>query len=271
MSSNGYQTLVCEEGNNTMTATLELTFASSALKFETVEMPTKPFALINFNEPNSTSLCKRMSDMDEGGYSTVNLDFVPDSKDDPPHARFHGTISTELPPDRLDILATGYAGWRTLDRPPTIFGRSLWDIDPYAYLALRVKSDGRKYFVNIQTDSIIPTDLHQHRLYAKRPGEWETILINFNSFVRTNHGIRVEPQSELLRQRIKSVGISLIDRIPKPYDLCIGRIWATNGQGDPTLRQDELPEDLVAKAEKGELNLVENVKKRNKEPEKILI
>lgn len=234
-------------------------------------MPRRPFELISFDEPNSTTLCKRMSDMDEGGYSTVNLDFVPGTSQDPPHARFHGKISTELPPDRLDVLATGYAGWRTLDRRPTIFGRLLWDIDPYTYLALRVKSDGRKYFVNIQTDSIVPTDLHQHRLYAKRPGEWETVLINFNSFVRTNHGIRVEPQSELLRQKVKSVGISLIDRIPKPYDLCIARIWATNGTGDPTLRDDELPQDLVSKAEKGGLHLGENVKKPAKEPEKILI
>lgn len=242
----------------------------AALKFETVETQRKPFEMIYFNDPASIELCKRMSDMDEGGYSTVNLDFVPGTAKEPPHARFHGTISTDLPPDRLDVLATGYAGWRTLDRKPTIFGRSLWDIDPYAYLALRVKSDGRKYFVNIQTDSIIPTDLHQHRLYVKKPGEWETVLINFNSFVRTNHGVRVEPQSELLRQKVKSVGISLIDRIPKPYDLRIARVWATNGTGDPTLKEDELPEDLRRQAGKGRFHLGKTEEKP-KEPEKILI
>lgn len=212
-----------------------------------------------------------MSDMDEGGYSTVNLDFVPGTATEPPHARFHGKISTELPPDRMDVLATGYAGWRTLDRRPTVFGRSFWDIDPYGYLALRVKSDGRKYFVNLQTDSIIPTDLHQHRLYAKRPGEWETVLINFNSFVRTNHGVRVEPQSELLRQKVKSVGISLIDRIPKPYDLSIARIWATNVKDDPSLAEDELPDDWMHRTDKGKLQDGRGVKKRDKEPEKILI
>lgn len=102
--------------------------------------------------------------------------------------------------------------------------------------------------MNIQTDSIVPTDLHQHRLFSKKPGEWETVVIPFNDFVRTNHGQVVEPQSEILRQSVKSVGISLIDRVPKPYNLRIARIWATNGRGDESLTEDDLPK--VKDAEK---------------------
>lgn len=90
---------------------------------------------------------------------------------------FHGNISIELPPDRPHIQRSGYAAWRTLQRRPTIFGRPFWNCDPFAYLALRVKSDGSKYFVNIQTDSIVETDIHQHRLFAKRVGEWEVIHV----------------------------------------------------------------------------------------------
>lgn len=148
-----------------------------------------------------------------------------------------------------------------------------------------MKSDGRRYTVNIQTDSIVETDIHQHRLYTRHhrvrnqtsrddlpsypsqavespelaetlfprgipsslsdvPPEstimyssattsggtgWETILLPFHSFVRTNHGLVVEPQTSLLRQRVKSVGIGLTDRVDGPYDLRIHRIWATNG------------------------------------------
>lgn len=169
-----------------------------------------------------------MSDKDTGGFSQVNFDHVPASKGVPAHARFHGTISTELPKDSMKIMRTGYAGWRTRDQGPTLFGRSVWDIDPYRYLALRIKSDGRKYFVNLQTDSIVPTDLHQHRLYARTPGKWETVLINFEEFVRTNHGMRVQPEGEMLRQKVRTVGISLTDRLPGPFDLCIGQIYATN-------------------------------------------
>lgn len=46
--------------------------------------------------------------------------------------------------------------------------------------------------------------------------------------MRTNHGVVVEPQMEMLRQKIRTIGIGLIDRVPGPFDLAIGRIWATN-------------------------------------------
>ncbi|PHH72589.1 hypothetical protein CDD80_4426 [Ophiocordyceps camponoti-rufipedis] len=81
-----------------------------------------------------------------------------------------------------------YAAFRTPDQPPTLFGRSVWDVDPYAYLALRVKSDGRAYFVNLQAESVEMTDLHQHRLFVRRPGVWETVLLPWSEFVRTNYG-----------------------------------------------------------------------------------
>jgi NADH dehydrogenase [ubiquinone] 1 alpha subcomplex assembly factor 1 len=178
-----------------------------------------------------------MSDKDIGGFSTANLGFHAATEKEPSHARFHGTISTKLPVDQPHIQRTGYAAWRTLDRGFTIFGKSLWDVDPYKYLAIQFKSDGRKYFVNIQTESIVPTDIHQHRLYSKVPGQWETILIKWNEFVRTNHGQVVEPQREMLTQKVRTVGLGLIDRIPGPYDLSISRIWATNaGEDDEILR-----------------------------------
>jgi NADH dehydrogenase [ubiquinone] 1 alpha subcomplex assembly factor 1 len=169
-------------------------------------------------------------------------------------------------------------------------------VDPYTYLALRVKSDGRRYTVNIQTDSIVESDIHQHRLYTKHhrvkhpPGQafssplaaaaeasedsvsetlypggippalgdiptadtiisttsatssgtdgWETVLLPFHSFVRTNLGMVVEPQASLLKQRIKSIGIGLTDRVDGPYDLCIHRIWATNGMSDEEIEEE---------------------------------
>lgn len=189
-----------------------------------------------------------MSDVEIGGHSTSHLEWVPSASPTPSsastplrsrlarppvqapqgYARLHGVISTELPKDRPDIKRTGYAAFRTKDRGRTVFGQGVWDIDPYTYLALRVRTDGRAYFVNVQTDSLVPTDLHQHRLFTKKPGEWETVLIRWNDFVRTNFGFVVEPQTELLRQKVKSIGIGLTDRIPGPFELCIERIWATN-------------------------------------------
>ena len=198
------------------------------MKQEGLTVPTSPYLLLDLGDSSTIEACKTMSDTDVGGFSTVSLVHIPVFDTAPPHARFHGSISTELPKNRPHIQRTGYAAWRTRDRKGTIFGKSLWDVDPYTYLGIRVKSDGRKYFVNVQTETIVPTDLHQHRLYARRPGEWETVLIKWSDFVRTNHGVVVEPQMEMLRQKVRTIGIGLIDRVPGPFDLAVGRIWATN-------------------------------------------
>jgi NADH dehydrogenase [ubiquinone] 1 alpha subcomplex assembly factor 1 len=206
----------------------------AALKLEGIKGPSGPLPLHNFHSPDSIDACKTLCDRDIGGYSKVALDWEPQSSAAPEaiegagYARFHGVISLDLPPEKPEIKRTGYAAWRTLDQKPTLFGKSLFNIDMYTYLALRIRSDGRSYLVNLQTESVVPTDLHQHRLFAKRPGKWETVLIKWNDFVRTNHGFVVEPQTEILRQKVKSLGIGLTDRVPGPFELCIERMWATN-------------------------------------------
>jgi NADH dehydrogenase [ubiquinone] 1 alpha subcomplex assembly factor 1 len=263
MSSKGYQLLVLYLRFYLPSSCFPLPLHSTltenlALKAEATRSAKKPYVLATFHEPESRDDCKLMSDKDMGGFSLANLDYVPPSSNPSPsenkngHLKFHGSISIELPVNRPHIQRSGYAAWRTKDRGATIFGKSLWDIDSYAFLALRIKSDGRKYFVNLQTESIVPTDIHQHRLYARRPGEWETVLIKWNEFVRTNHGIVVEPQAELLRQKVRTVGIGLIDRIPGPYELCIERIWATNGLSEKDKSEDGRLEEGQLKSKHGE-------------------
>lgn len=200
----------------------------TVVRFEGVKGPSGPYELQAFQDAASVEDCKVMTDEEIGGFSTAKLDWVRSSSPSG-HVRFHGTISTRLPDDRPDVKRTGYAAWRTADRLPTVFGRSVWNVDSYAYLAMRVRSDGRSYLINVQTESMLaPTDLHQHRLFARRPGRWETVVVPWGDFVRTNHGFVVEPQTELLRQRLRSVGLGLTDRVPGPFELCIAGLWATN-------------------------------------------
>lgn len=202
-----------------------------------MDAPKPSMDLWDFSTPDSAETCVDMCDRDIGGYSEARLDHVPRSPTNPAHMRFHGTISNRLPPNEPDVERTGYAAWRTQERPATVFGKALWDVDRYEYLAMNVKTDGRKYKINIQTESLVYTDIHQHRLYSKRPGQWETVLIKWRDFVRTNHGIVVEPQSEINKEQVRTIGVGLTDRLAGPFEMCISRIWATNG-----LTRDELQE-----------------------------
>ncbi|KAM0355685.1 hypothetical protein ACHAPU_000070 [Fusarium lateritium] len=235
-----------------------------AVNFEAIKGATEPKPLYDFNNPDSVRDCIVMSDKSIDGFSESNLDFqkATDSSNHPQipsaYARFYGNISTRLPVDRPNIQRTGFAGFRSPDPKPTLFGRSMWDIDPFIYLALRVKSDGRSYFVNIQTESVEPSDLHQHRLFPKQAGQWETVLIKWNDFVRTNHGFVVEPQTEMLRQKVLSVGVGLTDRVDGPFELCIERAWATN---DPSEAETIEEPQVKVVSEGGQL--------RNKKGEKV--
>lgn len=57
------------------------------------------------------------------------------------------------------------------------------DLSAHNFLALRVRLRGsprtrNSYFVNIQTDGYVTTDLWQHRLYFQRDdGEWEDVYV----------------------------------------------------------------------------------------------
>lgn len=64
------------------------------------------------------------------------------------------------------------------------------------------------------------------------------MFLPFRAFVRTNHGEIMEPQHSIIKNKIKSVGIGLIDRVEGPYDLRIHSIWATNGMSEAEIEEE---------------------------------
>jgi len=263
--------------------------ADIAIHMKASNRPTEAFPLISFTENASLQRCKIMSDHNSfGGFSKAALTFQPgatrrdnkgqlenasgkpDAQDEPAHALFQGSISTDLPPNQPEIQRSGFAAWRTLDRGFSLFGKLLWDIDPYDYLALRIKSDGRKYFVNIQTESIVPTDIHQHLLPTRTPGQWETVTIPFSAFVRTNHGMVVEPQKEMLRMKVRTVGIGLTDRVPGPFELRVADVYATNNPPVTDGGSEGSGFELDEPEQTGMMDEIEPRRKKG-EPERILI
>ncbi|KAI8604807.1 NADH:ubiquinone oxidoreductase intermediate-associated protein 30 [Dissophora ornata] len=172
-------------------------------------------------------------DRDIGGFSEAHLEITKNGT-----GRFYGQLSLDLP-ENESVEKSGYAGIRTKTRPGSIFGTPVWDTCLFEYLSLRVKGDERKYFVNLQTDGVVPTDLYQHRLFLKTPGEWETVLIPFKDFILTNQGFIQEEQIEIFRERVKNVGVSIIDRKSGPFELEIECISAVNTGPDPNARPDD--------------------------------
>lgn len=63
------------------------------------------------------------------------------------------------------------------------------DVSNYQFLALRLRAAGHprtrnSYYVNIQTDGPITSDLWQHRLFFQRDdGGWEDIFVSLASHI----------------------------------------------------------------------------------------
>lgn len=115
--------------------------------------------------------------------------------------------------------------------------------------------------MNLQTDGPVTTDLWQHRLYFKRnDGGWEDIFVRpgsgsrvsmltcpsqipFDNFILTNTGELVQHQITMFRQRIRTVGISMLggnSGVSGSYDLGIHSIRAVNEE-DVSRPPCELP------------------------------
>lgn len=128
------------------------------------------------------------------------------------------------------------------------------DVSNHEYLALRVRALGHprtrnSYFVNLQTDGPITTDLWQHRLFFRRDdGGWEDVFVSgymrfyrsfltehtqipFKDFVLTNAGELVPHQVQMYRERVRTIGISLLggnSGVEGSYELGIDSIRAVN-------------------------------------------
>ncbi|KAG8964796.1 hypothetical protein FRC00_001143 [Tulasnella sp. 408] len=174
------------------------------------------------------------SDADIGGYSSAKLELDPQG-----HGRFFGEIRTEVRPQMQGKMRSGYAGFRNKMRP-SLFGNVTDDLSLYKYLCLRVKAGGdpqtrNGYFVNIQTDGPIETDLWQHRLYLRGNGQWEDVLVPLHKFILTNSGEAVNSNMAMMSESIKSIGISLLGgnaNIQGKFELGIDYIGATTDPND---------------------------------------
>jgi hypothetical protein len=101
----------------------------------------------------------------------------------------------------------------------------VWDTSLFRFLWLRVKGDERRYYINVQADTLDPLELWQHRLFLRTPGQWETVLIPWADFLRTRNGrVTYKKFDGMDREKVKTVGASLIERKEGPFCLHIAEI-----------------------------------------------
>ncbi|KIJ62751.1 hypothetical protein HYDPIDRAFT_156772 [Hydnomerulius pinastri MD-312] len=212
------------------------------LRMEGANAPNRaPITLFNLNTQEDIKQFATGCDADIGGTSTLNLglDASPERNKDSgsaANARFWGEMRLAVKPELQGRIRGGYAGFRSKARN-SLFGEICDDVSGHQFLALRLRLGGdprtrNSYFVNLQTDGPITTDLWQHRLYFKRnDGGWEDIFIPLENFILTNTGELVQHQITMFRERIRTVGISLLggnSGVSGSYDLSIHSIRAVN-------------------------------------------
>ncbi|QRV89434.1 complex I intermediate-associated protein CIA30 [Ceratobasidium sp. AG-Ba] len=200
------------------------------IRMEGITPNTAPRTLFSFRTPEELKQYVVGSDTDLGGNSTARLDHHPDG-----YGRFWGEMRLDVKAGLEGKLRPGYAGFRNKSRP-TLFGQIYDDLSLYKYLALRVRAAGdpptrNSYFVNIQTDGPVQTDLWQHRLYFEKEGEWEDIFIPISDFVLTNQGDLVQHQVKMMSEKIRTIGVSILggkSGTQGRYELGIQSIRALN-------------------------------------------
>ena len=194
----------------------------------------KELHLFNFSSVSDLEQWVMGSDADVGGLSKAQWGLTPQKT-----GLFWGTLSTRIP-ENSKLNSSGYAGIRSREKPLTLFHRPRLDTSLHRYLAIRAKGDTKQWFVNIQTDSLYPSFLWQHRLHFETPGEWETILVchvstnpfkvPFRDFVLTSNGFLQKRQMEMDRTKVKTIGFSAV-RQDGDFSLEIESIKAINTQG----------------------------------------
>ena len=88
----------------------------------------------------------------------------------------------------------------------------------YEALAMRVKTDGRVYRLNLHSSDHGPDDVYQME-FTTAPGRWDTLILPFASFQLVSRG-RLRPEGyELDPRRVDGMGILLADRTEGPFKL----------------------------------------------------
>ncbi|UZJ51763.1 hypothetical protein CBS101457_001083 [Exobasidium rhododendri] len=84
---------------------------------------------------------------------------------------------------------------------------------------------GPKFYVNLQTDGPVTSDLFQHRLFLdeSKGNEWQDVVIPLSDFVLLNSGQVSPSQIKMMREKIRTVGLSTMLEHPASVTYTAGK------------------------------------------------
>jgi len=179
---------------------------------------------IDGSEENILDKFWSVSDGDVGGNSKCTLE-----RSEEGHLRFHGNLQLSInhqPEQKPGLLASffnspspklskpGFAGFSS---KPFVFEE---DIDNYNVILLRIKTDGRKYYFNIQTESL-PGDSVFRAQVQTTPGKWQTVKLLPHHFRLVSRGVACTSSPRMNWRCIRIVGMAISDGKEGPFDMSL--------------------------------------------------
>ena len=104
------------------------------------------------------------------------------------------------------------------------------NLNGYDKIGLRLKGDGRTYYFNLMTSSRSAASSYRVPLKTQKD-TWQDIHINLDDFVYTSFGRVIATAAPLKAKDIRSMGFTLSDKKPGPFQLEISEIRAEKATG----------------------------------------
>ncbi|XP_069317338.1 complex I intermediate-associated protein 30, mitochondrial [Eulemur rufifrons] len=157
------------------------------------------------------------SDKTIGGRSEVFLKMGKNNQS----ALLYGTLSSEAPQDG-ESSRSGYCAMISRVPRGAFERRMSYDWSHFNTLYLRVRGDGRPWMVNIREDTDIiqrKNQMYSYFMFTRGGPYWQEIKIPFSKFFFSNQGRIRDVQSQLLLDKISSIGFTLADKVDGPFFL----------------------------------------------------
>jgi len=171
-------------------------------------------AIIVFDSAEKIKRWDSVTDSGYGGKSKATFSFVSGSKAS--YAHFGGNTSLHK---SGKLLRSGFCAVRS---PKWKDAVELYDFEG---LEISLRTDGRKYTLNIEPDAFMPNELYQGFLTTE-PGKWSTVQLPFNRLLCTIGGYPKHNQQQVDKLKILSVGIAISDGIEGAFGMDIEYIKA---------------------------------------------